>query len=220
MSLRRRVALELGTIAVATALYLSLVPERPFGVDAALALLALGAVAWSAGETRVRVWGPAPGPKAERLARSAHRMAALTLPVVALFATWSIARGVLGDRGWAAAVAGLAPPTLVATLPLYAVWALAQQALFQFYLLGRLRALLPAMPPLVLVVANGVLFGAVHLPDWGLAVLTAAAGAVWSDCYRRHRVLLPVALSHAALGVTYYYWVLDTDLLLAWLRAQ
>jgi membrane protease YdiL (CAAX protease family) len=52
---------------------------------------------------------------------------------------------------------------------------------------------------------------AVHLPDRELALLTAAAGIVWSWVYQRDRVLMPVALSHALLGTTYFAWVRGRD---------
>jgi len=94
-----------------------------------------------------------------------------------------------------------------------------QQMLFQFYLLGRLRVLIPASPPLTLAAMNGVLFGAVHLPDVELTVLTSVGGAVWSWYYLRDRCLAPIAVSHAVLGTTYYYWIRGDDLLLRWFSA-
>lgn len=217
MTRRRRVALELGALGAGAALYLALLPRRPAALDAALAVLALGAVAWSASRDPERIWGPVPGPRRERLRRATGRMAALTLPVVGLFAAWRVGRDVAAGAGWSGAAAGLAPGALAAVLPLYVAWALVQQALVQRYLLDRLRVLLPSAPPLLTVTVSGLLFGAVHLPDWSLAALVAVAGAAWSDCYRRHRLLLPVALSHAVLGATYFAWVRRIDLLRGWL---
>jgi membrane protease YdiL (CAAX protease family) len=107
------------------------------------------------------------------------------------------------------------PTTLVALIP-FTVWATLQQLLFQFYLLGRLRVLIPASPPLAAAI-NGLLFGAVHLPDVELTVLTSVGGAVWSWYYSRDRCLGPIAVSHAVLGTTYYYWIRGDDLLLRWL---
>jgi membrane protease YdiL (CAAX protease family) len=67
---------------------------------------------------------------------------------------------------------------------------------------------------------NGVLFGAVHLPDVELTVLTSVGGAVWSWYYLRDRCLAPIAVSHAVLGTTYYYWIRGDDLLLRWISAM
>jgi len=94
-----------------------------------------------------------------------------------------------------------------------------QQMLFQLYLLGRLRALIPASPALTLAAMNGVLFGTVHLPDVELTVLTSVGGAVWSWYYLRDRCLALIAVSHAVLGTTYYYWIRGDDLLLRWFSA-
>jgi membrane protease YdiL (CAAX protease family) len=74
----------------------------------------------------------------------------------------------------------------------------------------RLRVLLPSLPPLGLAAVNGLVFGAVHLPSWELAVATAVAGTVWSQAYQRDRVLLPIAFSHALLGTAYFAWVLHS----------
>ena len=70
-----------------------------------------------------------------------------------------------------------------------------------------------------LAAINGVLFGAVHLPDVELTVLTSVGGAVWSWYYLRDRCLAPIAVSHAVLGTTYYYWIRGDDLLLRWFSA-
>ena len=72
---------------------------------------------------------------------------------------------------------------------------------------------------LTLAAMNGVLFGAVHLPDVELTVLTSVGGAVWSWYYLRDRCLAPIAVSHAVLGTTYYYWIRGDDLLLRWFSA-
>jgi hypothetical protein len=36
----------------------------------------------------------------------------------------------------------------------------------------------------------------------------------------RDRQLLPIALSHAVLGTTYFYWVRDQDLIGHWLAGS
>ena len=69
------------------------------------------------------------------------------------------------------------------------------------------------------MVLTGVAYGAVHLPDRELALLTSVAGTLWCHCYQRDRAVLPVALSHAVLGTTYFAWVRGRELSLALLRA-
>ena len=114
---------------------------------------------------------------------------ALTVPALALFAAHGAVAAWQQGGDAHAVLTRLFGPTFFAVLPVYMVWALAQQALLQFYLLGRVRALLPSAPPLVLSVINGVLFGAVHLPDAEVVALTVAGGTIWSQIYQRDRVL-------------------------------
>src|SRR5262245_52790062 len=119
-------------------------------------------------------------------------------------------KGFAAGHPWGDALGSLFVPDIFLTLALFLPWALMQQVLLQFYLLGRLRVLLPRLPPLGLAAVNGLGFGAVHLPSWELAVATAVAGTVWSQAYQRHRVLLPIAFSHALLGTAYFALVLHS----------
>jgi membrane protease YdiL (CAAX protease family) len=197
--LRRRAALELGSLVVLSALFLTLVPRRPLCLDMALALGALGLVGLSARETRERFWGGPALAWHRRFRRSMGVMLALSLPAVLAFAVY-------GSRGrtFPDALQLLFHPAVAGTFVVFVPWALVQQTLFQFYLLGRLRQLLAVRAAIVLA---GLGYGAVHLPDGELALLTSAAGIVWSWAYERDRVLLPLALSHALLGTTYFAWV-------------
>jgi membrane protease YdiL (CAAX protease family) len=68
-------------------------------------------------------------------------------------------------------------------------------------------------------VLTGLGYGAVHLPDWEVALLAGAAGILWSFAYQRDRVLLPIACSHAILGATYFSWVRGGGISLALLPA-
>jgi membrane protease YdiL (CAAX protease family) len=216
-SLQRQVIVELAIVGALTALYLSVAPQRPAVVDLGLAALALIAIAVTAADTRRRVWG-APVPPLGR--RHSTRMLIGTAAAAALFAGVGVARVWWTTNDWRAVAEELLRPTLLATFAVFVPWALLQQTLFQFYLLGRLRALLPGASALALAVTNGILFGAVHLPIWDVAIVTTAGGAVWSWCYLRDRRVLPIALSHAALGTTYFYWVRGRDLMLEWLAAS
>ena len=202
--------LELATLAMLTPAYLLAVPHRPVWLDAGLGLAAVVAVAATARHTREQIWGPPATERRERLRRSTRHILISTCAVALLFA---LVGGGTGRR------VSLFTPTMLGALVLFTPWAALQQALFQFYLLGRLRVLLPAAPPLTLAAMNGVLFGAVHLPDVELAALTSVGGAAWSWYYVRDRCLAPIAVSHAALGTTYYYWIRGEDLLLRWLGA-
>ena len=205
VSLRRQVVFELATLAVLTALFLVAVPKRPVWVEAGLALVAMVAVAATARRTREAIWAPPVTSRLERWRRSAQHMLIGTLAVAALFAIIGCAEA-------------LFTAAMVPTLIAYTLWAALQQWLFQFYLLGRLRVLLPAAPVAAAAI-NGVFFGAVHLPDVEVTALTSLGGAVWSWYYMRDRCLGPIAISHAVLGTTYYHWIRGEDLLARWLSA-
>src|SRR6266404_1600187 len=101
----------------------------------------------------------------------------------------------------------------------YLVWALMQQTLFQFYLLGRLVALFPKNQPIWPVLITGFGFSLVHLPDVWTTLVTAVAGVVWTLIYYRYRYLLPLAFSHAALGTAFYYGICGHDLAQEWKAA-
>jgi Type II CAAX prenyl endopeptidase Rce1-like len=215
--LQRRAAVELLVLATSTAMFLLLLPNRPLWMNMGLALLALALVGISAGETRGRFWGSPAGDWRSRQRRSAELVLGLTLPVVVAFGTFAAAG--VEPRSVDAIVARLFGARFFVTFAVFVPWALGQQTLFQFYLLGRLRALLPRASPLVPVVLTGLGYGAVHLPDWEVALLAGAAGILWSFAYRRDRVLLPIACSHAILGATYFSWVRGGGLSLALLPA-
>jgi membrane protease YdiL (CAAX protease family) len=206
LTLRRSTAVELAVLAALTALYLRLWPYRPPGVDPALALVGVGLV-WLFARPDTRGLGEAVGPALARLRAGAVRMAWFTLPVVLAFAILGGGQAYAARHDWAAVGHRLFAPRFFVTLALYIPWALIQQTLFQCYLLGRLRRLAPGAPALVLALLNGVFYGAVHLPDWEIALLTIGGGVVWTYAYQRDRAVLPIALSHAVLGSAYFCWV-------------
>lgn len=205
--LRRRVALELAVIAIATSGFLILVRERPVFVDVGLAALALGLIGLGRHETRRRVWPDVP--------HEDHRRRADRVLVAATFASLLLLLAAGHIRG--RQVDAMLPVIFVATVALFAPWAWLQQALFQFYLLGRLRVLLRDAGDIAIVGATGALFAAVHAPQWDLVAVTALAGWLWSYYYLRARRLWPIALSHAVLGTAYLSWLRDDDLLRRWL---
>ncbi len=215
IQVRRRMALELILLAAVTGVYLALMPERHMGVDVGLALTALGLVGLSAKYTRERVWGPPPSAEFDRVRRCTINMSLFTIPPLILFAFYGGIHAYLtaDQHPWSAVASRLIPLNFFFTLLLYIPWALLQQTLFQFYLLGRLRAILPFASPLLVSILNGILYGAVHWPNQAVTIVTILGGVAWSYSYHRDRFTIPIALSHAFLGTTFYFWVLNRDIL-------
>ena len=211
--LRRRVLVELIVIGIGAFLYIKLMPpHRPLGLDVGLAMVAMALVLF-ARESCERCWGQPSSPVFERTRRCATQMLLATIPTSFCFMIFGGVEAYFDHHTVAAVVTRLFNPYFFITLILYVPWALLQQNLFQFYLMGRLRALLPFASPFLLAFINGILYGAVHLTDWRVAPVTMIGGVIWSYSYHRDRYVLPIAMSHAVLGSTYYYWVLNHDLL-------
>ena len=103
-------------------------------------------------------------------------------------------------------------PFIPTAVLLYLPWALLQQTLFQFYLLGRVRTLCPSLHPLAQSALNGLIFGLVHTTDIWIVLVAALGGTLWSLLYLRFRRLWPLAVSHAFVATTFYYWVYGYDL--------
>lgn len=209
---RTILALELLVLAALAAAFLLLFQTRPGFVDLALAIAAVGLIA-ARSRASVELWRRAPvAPSGD--ARAAWWPVLLFTGLAAtLFLAIGLYRGHAAD-GWAGAFGRVASWHLAVACLLYFPWALLQQFVFQFYLLGRLVALLP-YPIAVLV--TGAAFAAVHFPRIPVMVGTAIAGAVWALCYSRYRRLLPLAASHALLAATLHYWVFGRDLLEIWI---
>jgi membrane protease YdiL (CAAX protease family) len=214
MTARRSVALELGVIALLTLTFLATFRERPSYVDFALAGLAVALIAASAARSR-RLWQSVPPPAADGrgLRGAAVQTAIFTLAALAALAavTLWMTSGELVTG--AQVVARFASSHFFLAILVYFPWALLQQYIFQTYLLGRLLQLAPTA---VAVVSTAVVFSSVHFPRWPVMALTAIAGVFWTFTYYRHRVLLPLALSHAILGAALHYWVFGRDLFALW----
>jgi membrane protease YdiL (CAAX protease family) len=213
-SLKPRLLTELLVLGVLTIIFLVVFPKRSIYIDGLLALLALSLILWNARFTRQSVWVQFPlrDDLRTRLRRSYTLAGIFTIPLILAFAAIGLALG-YRELGWEGGWARLSNWHLALVFLLYLPWALLQQFLFQFYLLGRLLTLLPAPAA---VFATGITYSLVHLPEVSVALATAPAGIFWSFLYRRDRVLLPLGLSHALLGSTFYYWVYGRDLFLAW----
>jgi hypothetical protein len=216
MSLRSKVAIELSLLALLTTAFLLLFPKRNPWIDLGLASVALLGIAASGRYTRNVVWAGSPPPSTPpRLKKCIKLTAWITLPAILVFV---VVGGVLAYRqgGWPAVVERVFNWRLLAVFAVYAGWALIQQTLFQFYLLGRLLALGPKNWPLLAVGLTGISISLVHWPDVYTMVATAAAGMVWSFIYFRYRFLVPLAVSHAALGCTFYACFLGQDFVAEW----
>jgi membrane protease YdiL (CAAX protease family) len=206
----QRLRIELGVLAIGTALFVGWSPFRSTAIHATLAALAGVALISNVPFTRERVWArmPPTGLARERTRAAWFRTALFTVAgLVVLLVARVVSEGdVEVERRWL-------DGRMVLAVPVYFLWALLQQSLFQFYLLGRLLVLVPRSLAIVL---TGLAYGLVHLPDVGVCVATSAAGLVWTVLYFRYRRLGPIALSHAILGVAMYAWVCDRDLFTWW----
>jgi membrane protease YdiL (CAAX protease family) len=212
---RFRVVLELTIIIVLTLLYLTLFPRRPAYVDAALGLMAVTLIGLGAARSR-RLWATQPAAlagRSERLMAATRGAVLFSAPITALFLIVAAFAGHAND-GWAGTLERVGNWHLLLALLLYFPWALLQQFVFQFYLLGRLLCFLP---PAVAVGITAAAFSVVHYPRFPIMAATLIAGVFWSLSYRRYRTLLPLAVSHALLGATMHYWVMGRDLLASWL---
>jgi hypothetical protein len=199
--LRRRIAIEVSLLAVLTPLFLCYAPRRG-SLFILLAVLFLIFILAGAKHTRERVWGAPRATATERRRHAATAMFLFTAPV----ALGLILVSPASHRE-------LPYVRLLAACAIYFPWALAQQSIFQFYLLGRLRALAPRAPSYLLSLGNGIAYGLVHAPHTSLMLLTGLVGTVWSYSYLRDRALVPIAASHAVLGATYYCVFVGRDLI-------
>lgn len=211
----RAIVLELLTVAVLAAAFLVLFRARPGYVDVLLAVAAVAFILAGLRRSR-RLW------ETQRLdedgeptfKRAAAATAGFTMAALAalLGLTFVVAPG-----DGQTAIERLSNPRILGAFALYLPWALLQQFVFQFYLLGRLLVLLPVWGA---VGITGVAFSLVHFPRVPVMAVTLVAGTVWALIYRRYRVLLPLAVSHALLGSALHYWVFGRDLLANWLGAR
>ena len=218
MNPRRMAAGELAALGTLSAGFLLLFPHRPILVDVGLAVCALGLILLNAGYTKAAIWDRFPlEVERSRWQRCVASTMILTVPALILFLGLGMYIGY--ERGGQAGIEmRLLHPRIPMAIALYFPWALVQQTLFQFYLLGRLRVLWPSLPPRTHAALNGLAFGLVHAPDLWIAAMTWLGGTVWSFLYLRYRLLWPLALSHALLGTTFYYWVYGQDLMGDWVR--
>ncbi len=83
----------------------------------------------------------------------------------------------------------------------YALWAFVQQALLQDVFLRRLLILIPSKPRLA-ALGTATLFALAHLPNPILTPITFIWGFLSCLLFLRYRNLIPLAIAHAAFGIT------------------
>ncbi|MEI6234652.1 MAG: CPBP family intramembrane glutamic endopeptidase [Planctomycetota bacterium] len=221
--MRARIAAELAGLAVATIAFLTFAPRAFLNnwTFVGLALVGLGLIMYRRNEIQERIWGPPESPDFDRVRRCTLNMSALTIPPMIIFLALGLfARYVRPDM-FNMMNLDREPCPMISlhfflALAFYVPWALLQQTLFQFYLLGRLRALLPFASPLLLATINGCCYGLVHLPSgYLLTLVTIIGGICWSYSYHRDRYVFPLAVSHALLATTFFYWVYGKDIVVS-----
>ncbi len=216
MTLRRRVALELGILVLLATTFLLFLPQRNPWLDVALGGFALLCIGATGRYTRNVIWAAFPPVQADNRFKACVRVTLwLTVPTVAIFL---LIGGIVAyhDAGWPAVIERVWNWKIVAVFIPYIGWAFIQQTLFQFYLLGRLLALFPKNQPTWPILITGVGFSLVHLPDVWTCLVTAIAGPMWTFIYYRYRCLLPIAVSHAALGTAFYFGICGHNLAQEW----
>ena len=213
---KRAVLLELTIVGVFAAGYLLAFRSRPGYVDLLLAVVAMlfivSGYARSSKLWKLQRSDEEGEPRLRRAMIATGLFTAAALVVLLAIGVTLAARA----GGFDAVVGRLGNPYFLAAVALYFPWALLQQFVFQFYLLGRLLVVLPLGGALAM---TALAFCLVHYPRWPVMAVTLVAGAVWALIYRRYRVLLPLAISHALLGSALHYWVFGRDLVASWLSS-
>ena len=219
-TVRQKVALELGILALLATAFLFLFPRRNPWLDIILAGFALLCILATARYTKNVIWAALPPPKSQHPFKDCLTVTLwITLPTVLIF---FLIGGIVAyhNAGSPAVVERIFDWKILVVFIAYTGWALIQQTLFQFYLLGRLLVLFPKNQPLWPILITGLGFSLVHLPDVWTMLVTAIAGPIWTLIYYRYRRLLPLAVSHAALGTAFYYGMCGHDLAQEWQSAS
>ncbi len=131
-------------------------------------------------------------------------------------AGWRVGCWTLGATGLLVLVAGLlgntfSRPELLLLLPLYPLWGILQQFVFQGILHRALLTCLDSRQLALLI--NSVLFALVHVSDGRVVGLTFVAGLCWSWFYQRWPNLWVLGISHGVLGAVAYPLLLGQNTL-------
>jgi len=151
-------------------------PALPDSAVFVPAALVVGLTIWH--DARRREWGFAPRALAPGLAWSL----AITIPLAAVILAAGAAIGTLHDRR-----------DFLGNLAPLVVWGGAQQWVLQTVVL---RDAQRATTRRAGIVVAALLFGAVHLPNPFLTVVTIVGALAWCSLYDRWPNILPLALSH------------------------
>ena len=102
--------------------------------------------------------------------------------------------------GFATGVLAFIPPTrfTLVILLIYESWCAVQQYLLQSYFNHRLMSIIPDRHLSSLLAA--LMFGAAHLPNPVLTVVTTLGGFLLAEVFARHRNIWPLVLAHATGG--------------------
>jgi hypothetical protein len=121
--------------------------------------------------------------------------AGLALPVAILFCLPMLL------YGFARHSLMLVQPSWQSLIPLlgYGSWCTFQQYLTQSYFHNRLMLIIRNRH--VRSVLIGIMFGATHIPNPILTVVTAIAGFIFAEIFARHRNIWPLALAQAVGGL-------------------
>jgi membrane protease YdiL (CAAX protease family) len=207
---KRSVALELAALGTAALLFVATFRVRPPYVDLALAVLAVTLIVATARRS-TRLWQHAPPRAACGVLAPALLAAAFTLPALGALAALAAVDAATADES---TLERFANWHFFLAVPIYFLWAVLQQYIFQFYFLGRLLHIVPQPVAIALTAAA---FASVHFPRWPVVAVTFLAGLYWTWLYLRYRNLWVLAVSHALLGAALHYWVFGRDLLAGWL---
>jgi len=218
-TVRQKVALELGVLGLFVITFLLLFPHRNPWLDIVLAGFALLCIGATARYTKNVIWAASPPPQSQNSFKDCVKVILwITVPTTLIF---FLIGAILGyhNGGWPAVAQRIFDWKILVVFVAYTAWAFIQQTLFQFYLLGRLLAVSPRSQPIWPILITGFGFSLVHLPDFWTMLVTAIAGPIWTFVYYRYRRLLPLAVSHAALGTAFYYGICGHNLAQEWQSA-
>jgi len=81
----------------------------------------------------------------------------------------------------------------------YAIWAVLQEFILQSFLYLRLESLLGSRRA---VLAAATMFAGAHIPSPILTFCTLVGGLFFCEMFRRYRIIIPLGLVHAMLGLT------------------
>jgi len=154
--------------------------------------------------TRRVVWSqfaPGNGHMSDRARRRKCFLITLTVTACLVLMLLVLGMGIAYAQGrWDQALAQVFTWHLLPAIGLFFPWALLQQALFQFYLLGRLRTVIPTQSPLFDIVLTGISYAMTHLPDLTVALVTSLMGVFWTSMYYRFRILTDRPLACGTRG--------------------